>query len=266
MNRSRNVKKHSPSKAAKKSAPAARRSPVAAPQKPDLKTVLAALKRLGSKKVREGMARYAIPSHNALGVPMNKMQQVARQFGRNHELALALWETGVYEARTVAAYVDDPARVTPAQMERWCRDFDSWAIVDTVCFVLFDRTPHAFAKIEEWAGRKDEFQKRAAFALLACVALHNKTADEQAFLDCLPLVEQAAGDERNFVKKGVSWAIRSVGRRSLALNSAAIAVCKRMAASPHSAAQWVGKTALKELASPAIRLSLEKRARKATIS
>ncbi len=223
--------------------------------------VLAALKRLASKKVRDGMARYAIPSDNALGVPMNKMQQVARQFGKSHELAIALWETGIYEARTVAAYVDEPERVTPAQMDRWCRDFDSWAVVDTICFVLFDRTPHALGKIDRWAGMKGEFQKRAAFALLACVALHNKSAADDDFLRCLPLIEEAAADDRNFVKKGVSWALRAVGRRNLELNAACVTLCKRLLTSPAPSAQWLGRTARKELASPAVRLSLEKRAR-----
>ena len=113
---------------------------------------------------------------------MAKMQKVAKDFGRNQVLAEALWATGNYEARTVAAFVAEPERVTPALMDRWCRDFDNWAICDSVCFKLFDQTPHAWAKIEEWAGRKEEFQKRAAFALLACMALHHKTADDAVFL------------------------------------------------------------------------------------
>src|SRR5262249_60696500 len=140
-----------------------------------------------------------------------------------------------YEARMLATFVDEPELVTPAQMDRWCRDFDSWAICDTACFHLFDRTPHAWRKVAQWSRRRDEFAKRAAFALLACLALHDKNAGDEPFLKCLPLVESAAEDERNFVKKGVSWALRLIGRRNLKLNAAAVAIAKRLATSPHAA-------------------------------
>jgi 3-methyladenine DNA glycosylase AlkD len=207
------------------------------------------------------MARYGIPSDNALGVPMATMQGIAKRLGRNHELAAALWDTGCYEARTMAAFVDEPARVTPAQMDRWCRDFDSWAICDTLCFHLFDRTPHAFRKVAQWSRRRDEFVKRAAFALLACLALHDKGAEDKFFLQCLPLIERAAEDERNFVKKGVLWALRGIGERNLKLNSAAMILAKRLAVSPQPAARWVGKGALRELTSRAATKRLAARGR-----
>jgi 3-methyladenine DNA glycosylase AlkD len=132
-------------------------------------------------------------------------------------------------------------------MDRWCRDFDNWGICDTVCFCLFDRTPHAWAKIAKWSGSREEFVKRAAFALLASLALHDKTTADGPFLASLPLIERAAADERNFVKKGVSWALRGVGRRSPALKAAAVTVAGRLAASTEPAARWVGKDALRDL-------------------
>ena len=211
------------------------------------KDVVAKLERLGTKTTRDGMARYAIPSDHAFGVPMATMQKLAKQLGRDHALALALWETGWYEARTVAAYVDEPERVTPAQMDRWAREFGNWAICDTVCFVLFDRTPHALKKVAQWSTKRDEYVKRGAFALLASVALHDKTLDDDALLRCLPLIERAAEDDRNFVKKGVSWALRSVGRRSAALNVASVDVARRLVESPHASARWIASGALKEL-------------------
>ncbi|TAH38744.1 MAG: DNA alkylation repair protein [Planctomycetota bacterium] len=192
--------------------------------------------------------RYGIRVRKAFGVPMGKMQGLAKRLGRNHELAAALWDTGWYEARTMAAFVEEPERVTAAQMDRWCRDFDNWGICDTVCFHLFDRSPHAFAKVAQWARRKNEFQKRAGFALLACVALHDRDAEDASFLRCLPLIERGAKDERNFVKKGVSWALRAVGRRKRALRVAAVALARRLAASPQASARWVGKDALRDLA------------------
>src|SRR5262245_47827985 len=188
--------------------------PTHSPKHVDVEAVVVSLKRLASKRDRDGMSRYGLPSDNAFGVPVGSIQKLAKRLGRNHDLAVALWDAGWYEARMLAAFADEPERVTPAQMDRWCWDFDNWGICDTVCFHLFDRTPHAFRKVEQWAGRRDEFVKRAAFALLACLALHDKHTGNEPFARCLPLIERAATDERNFVKKGVSWALRGIGRRS----------------------------------------------------
>ena len=157
---------------------------------------------------------------------------LAKRLGRNHELAAALWDTGWYEARMLTSFVDEPARVTPAQMDRWCRDFDNWAICDTVCFHLFDRTPHAWAKVAQWRDRRDEFVKRAAFALLWSLTVHDKRADDEPFAEGLPLIERAATDERNFVKKAVNMALRAIGKRNPALNAAAVTVARRLADSP----------------------------------
>jgi 3-methyladenine DNA glycosylase AlkD len=215
----------------------------------DVAAALRALERHASKRVREEMApRYGIITKKAFGVPMAKIQLVAKQLGRDHELALALWETGWYEARLLASMVDDPAQVTSGQIDRWVRDFDNWAVVDTVCFKLFDRTPHVFAKIEKWAKARDEFVKRTGFALLACVALHT-TGDDEDFLRSLPLIERGAEDDRNFVKKGVSWALRAIGgKRSPALRVAARELAKRLAESPSASARWIGRAASREFA------------------
>jgi 3-methyladenine DNA glycosylase AlkD len=219
------------------------------------------LKRRGSRRNVEGMARYAIPSDRAFGVSVGTIRDYAKTLGRRHELALALWETGWYEARMLAAFVDEPARVTPAQMDRWCRDFDSWAICDTVCFHLFDRTPHAWSKVRKWSRSPREFVRRGAFALLASVALHDKKAPDAPFLDSLDLVDAAASDERNFVKKGVSWALRLIGRRNRSLNEASVTLARRLVESPAAAARWVGRDALKELTSPAVLARLRSRER-----
>ena len=178
---------------------------------------------------------------------MGAIRKLAKDLGRDHDLALALWDSGWYEARMLACFVDEPERVTPAQMDRWARDFDNWAICDTACFHLFDRTPHAFPKIKQWSRRKDEFVKRAAFALLASVALHQKKLSDEPFLESLPLIETASTDERNFVKKGVLWALRGVGGRNARLHAEAITVAERLAASPDSTPRWIGKTALREM-------------------
>ncbi|MGH7176379.1 MAG: DNA alkylation repair protein [Tepidisphaeraceae bacterium] len=222
------------------------------PREDDVVTVVATLKRLGSRKTLDGMSRYAIPSDRAFGVPVGTMQKLARKLGRNHELAVRLWKTGWYEARMMCAFLDEPSLVTPAQMDRWCRDFDSWAIVDTVCFHLFDRAPHAPGKVATWCNRRAEFQKRAGFALLACLALHNKDAADEEFIRWLTLVGRGATDERNFVKKGVSWALRSIGRRSAALHARSLELAKRLANSRDAPSRWVGKDALRDLTRPAL--------------
>jgi 3-methyladenine DNA glycosylase AlkD len=226
--------------------------------KADVDSVLAWLKRHSSAAAREGMARYGIPSDNASGVSVADIRRLGKRLGRNHELALALWDTGNYEARMLAPFIDEPARVTPAQMERWCRDFDSWAICDALCFHLFDKTPHAWPRIAKWSGRREEFVKRAAFALLASVALHDKTAPNALFLKSFVLIERAATDDRNFVKKAVSWALRGIGKRNPTLNAAAIKLARRLAESSHPAARWTGKDALRDLATPATRRRLER--------
>jgi 3-methyladenine DNA glycosylase AlkD len=208
------------------------------------------LERTGTKRHREGLARYGIVAPKAFGVPVGALQRYAKEVGRSHALAAGLWASGWYEARLLAAFVDEPDEVTPAQMDRWCRDFDNWAVCDTACFHLFDRTPHAFQKIAQWSRSREEFVRRGAFALLASVALHDKAAPSAPFLASLPLIERAARDERNFVKKAVSWALRGVGRRSAALRTKATALARRLAASPDPAERWVGKDALRDLARP----------------
>jgi 3-methyladenine DNA glycosylase AlkD len=198
------------------------------------------------------MRSYGIPSDHAFGVSMADIQVLAKRLGRNHPLATTLWDTGWHEARLLASFVAEPARLTPAQMDRWTRDFDSWAICDTVCFHLFDRSPHAWAMVTQWSDKRGEFVKRAAFALLASLALHDKRAGDESFARCLPLIERAATDERNLVKKGVSWALRGVGRRSAALNADALGLARRLSAAPEPAARWVGRDALRDLTSPAV--------------
>jgi 3-methyladenine DNA glycosylase AlkD/uncharacterized protein YdhG (YjbR/CyaY superfamily) len=211
-----------------------------------LESLLDDLEQRGTQSVRDGMARYAIPSDTAYGVSVGTLKTMAKTIGTDHALALELWKSGRYEARMLAAFVDDPARVTVAQMDAWCRDFDNWAVCDHACFHLFDRTPHALGRVAAWAGRKPEFQRRAAFALLASVALHDKAVSNASLLATLPLIEEAAVDERNFVKKAVSWALRSLGRRP-ALRKDATTVARRLAASGNSSARWVGKDALRDL-------------------
>ena len=225
----------------------------------EVRSAIKWLKSHSTKSTLDGMARYAIPSDKALGVAYKDMKVLGKRLGRDHDLAAALWDTGVYEARMVASFVDDPSKVTPAQMDRWCRDFDNWAICDTMCFNLFDRTPHAWAKVTQWSSSQDEFVKRTAFALLWSLSVHDKRAGNEPFVQGLILIERAADDERNFVKKAVNMALRAIGKRNRALNAAAVSTARRLAGSPNAAARWVGKDALRELTSPSVIRRLARR-------
>jgi 3-methyladenine DNA glycosylase AlkD len=220
---------------------------------------LAWLRRHATKATRDGMARYAIPSDNALGVKVGDIRTLGKRLGHSQDLAVALWENGIYEARMLAAFVGDPKTIDSKQMEVWCREFDSWAICDTMCFHLFDRTPHAWKLVHKWSKGREEFVKRAAFALLASLSVHDKKAEDARFVEALPLIERAATDDRNFVKKSVNWALRTLGRRNVELNAAAVAVARRLAESPEAAPRWVGKDALRELTSPAVVRRLSKK-------
>lgn len=218
---------------------------------------LAWLERHGSKRVRDEMGpRYGVFVENAYGVPMRDIQALAKKLGRDHELAEALWDTGLYEARLLTAYVDDPAAVTSAQMDRWAKDFDNWGVVDTVCFSLFDRSPLAWKKVAPWCKRREEFVRRAGFVLLACLALHDKAASDDAFMKVLPLLERGATDERHLVSKAVSWAIRSTGGRSAALNTALLELGEGLAGADDAPSRTVGKLALEDLRAPALQKRL----------
>lgn len=194
------------------------------------------------------MARYGLPSDKALGVSVGDIQKLGKKLGRSQALAEALWDTDIYEARLLAAFVGEPDKLTPTRMNRWCRGFDNWGVVDTVCFKLFDQSPHGWSRVEPWAKMKGEFQRRAGFVMLACLAAHTEDVPDERFIGFLPLIEQGATDERNFVKKGVSWALRMIGLQSPGLRAACTTLAGRLAASVHPAARWVGRDALREFA------------------
>ena len=240
---------------ARKKVPTATPRDVAA----DVAYALKWLERRGTKKNRDGMARYGIVADKVFGVSMGTMQSLAKELGHDHKLSEALWKTGWYEARMLASLVGEPDRVTPAQMERWAKSFDNWAVCDTATFVLWDRTPHAWGKVREWSGRKEQFVKRAAFAMLASLTVHDKEAPDEPYFAGLKLIEREAVDDRNFVKKAVNWALRSIGKRSRVLNKAAIDVARRLAESPEPAPRWVGKDALRELTSASVQRRVKSR-------
>jgi 3-methyladenine DNA glycosylase AlkD len=207
------------------------------------------LRRRGSSKTVVGMSRFGIQTGMALGVPIPQLRDLARKVGIAHELAEKLWKTGIHEARILASMIDDPAKVSEDQMEKWAADFDSWDVADGCCGNLFDRTEFAIRKAYEWSKRKEEYVKRAGFVLMAEMAVHDKNASDRTFLDFLPVIVGEASDERNFVKKAVNWALRQIGKRNSILNSAAIKTCEEIKNSDSRSGKWIAANALRELTS-----------------
>ena len=222
-----------------------------APPTTDAATAVAWLKAHGDPAVKAGLARYGLPTDKAFGLSVATIKHT-----RKRSDATTIWPGAVEDRLDRRADAGGAGRragqVTPAEMDAWCRDFDSWGIVDTVCFTLWDRSPHAWKKAKQWAKRKPEFEKRAGFVLMACLAAHDKKAADAAFLPFLPLIEKGASDERNFVKKGVSWALRHIGHRNAKLHAAAIKTATRLSKSEDRTERWVGKDALRDLTRPVV--------------
>jgi 3-methyladenine DNA glycosylase AlkD len=221
--------------------------------------VLRTLQALGSRTARDSMRRFGISSDNAHGVTTPQLKSLARRLGKSHDLAAELWDSGVFEARAVAALIDEPAKVSRAQMERWARAFDSWAICDGCCCYLFRRTPFAWEKARVWSGRKAEFVKRAGFALMAYLAVHDKQTADAAFEEFFPLMIREADDDRLYVRKAINWALRQIGKRSKYLHPRAVKTAEVIRKRNTPSGRWIAADALRELRSERVRAKLRLR-------
>jgi 3-methyladenine DNA glycosylase AlkD len=208
----------------------------------------------------EGMSRFGIVTDNRLGVSMPVIRALGKQIGKDHQLALQLWESGIQDAKILASLVDDPRQVNESQMDAWVTEIDSWDVCDQLCMNLFDKTRFVRRKIDEWAEREEEFVKRSAYSLIASLAVHDKKARDDVFLEFLPVIERGSTDERNYVKKAVSWALRHVGKRNLNLNRAALETARKMRSRESRASRWIGAQAVRELESDAVQRRLRRKA------
>jgi len=203
-----------------------------------------------------GMARFGINVECAHGLSIPVLREMAKQYKNDHTLALALWDTGVHEARLLAGFIDDPKQVTEAQLERWGADFDSWDVCDLVCSDLFDRTAWAYQKAFEWSEREEEFVRRAGFVMMAAMAVHDKAAPDERFVPFFEVMLRHARDERNFAKKAVNWALRNVGKRNAHLNALALETAQKMLELDSKAARWIARDAIRELSGEKVRARL----------
>lgn len=200
----------------------------------------------------EGMARFGIAVENVLGVSMPDIRKIARTIGKNHDLAISLWDTGIHDARILSSCVDEPDKVTGAQCEKMVRDFKSWDLCDQTCKNLFNDLSFAEEKIYKWRSSREEFIKRAAFALICEFAVHRKKMENEKFEAFLELVIEASSDERNFVKKAVNWALRQIGKRNKYLHAKAIETAEKIKNLPYKSAKWIASGAIRELHEPKI--------------
>jgi len=218
--------------------------------------ILRKLKSLSNSKAVEGMTRFGINPKNTFGVSIPDIRKMASEIGKKHELALQLWSSEIHEARILAGMIDDPKLMTEKQMEEWAKDFDSWDVCDQVCSNLFDKTKNAYEKAIEWTKSEKEFVKRAGFVLMACLAVHDKKANDNNFVKFFPLIKKESVDERNFVKKAVNWALRQIGKRNKNLNTKAIATAEEIQKIDSKSAKWIASDALRELTSKQVQKRL----------
>ena len=221
--------------------------------------ILSQLKSMENPKSIEGMARYGINPKNNLGISIYKLRPLAKEIGKNHKLSLKLWNSGIHDARLLAVFIEDPKQVTEEQMDLWVKDFDSWDICDQACTSLFDLTSYAWKKVIEWAEREEEFVKRAAFSIIAGLAVHDKNASDEKFEQLIPIIIKHANDERNYVKKAVNWALRNIGKRNKTLNKKMVKVALTIQKIDSKSAKWIASDAIRELNSEKVRQRLERK-------
>jgi 3-methyladenine DNA glycosylase AlkD len=215
--------------------------------------VIAKLKTLANAQAVQDMARFGINPTQALGISLPSLRKMAKEIGKHQDLAVALWDSEIHEARILASMLAEPQLVSAQLMDSWANDFDSWDVCDQVCGNVFDKTPHAYIKAIQWCHEEKEFVRRAGFVMMAELAVHDKKASDEAFLSFFPLIKHYANDERNFVKKAVNWALRQIGKRNKHLREIALACANEILLMDSKAAKWVARDTIRELQAKALK-------------
>jgi len=226
-----------------------------------LNQILKKLKSLSNPEAVAGMARFGINPEKTYGISIPVLRKMAKEIGKNHNLALKLWDSGIHEAKILAAMIDEPNQVTEKQMDMWIKNFDSWDVCDQCCMNLFSKTPYSWEKAKKWTNRKKEFEKRAGFALIACLAWYEKEAPDKKFEQFFPLIKKHASDNRNFVKKAVNWSLRQIGKKNMNLNKIAIKTAKEISKINSKSAKWIASDALRELTDKKVKKKFNKTAK-----
>jgi len=220
--------------------------------------VMDQLKSMGDPKNIEGMGRFGIKTENNFGNSVTTLRKYAKKIGKNHDLAVKLWESGIRDARMVAACIEDPETVSEEQIDKWVRDLDSWDICDHCCGHFFDRTPFAYKKVREWTKSNQLFVKRAGFSLIAWLAVHDKKKEDSEFVSFLKIIERESTDERNYVRKSVNWALRQIGKRNIEMNKKALELSKKIQKIDSKSARWIASDAIRELTCEKVKQRIKK--------
>lgn len=228
----------------------------------DIDKIITKLHSMQNPEAVKGMSRFGINQNNNLGISVYHLRQLAKKVGVNHDIALQLWNSGIHDARLLACFIDDPLKINGQQMNAWAHDFDSWDICDQACTSLFDKSPYAWDMVFIWSKSDHEFVKRGAFSLLAGLAIHDVKSNDNRFLDCVSLIKKNAVDDRNYVKKAVSWAVRNIGKRNLFLNKLMIKLSQEIIELESRSARWIARDALGELTSERVQIRIKKKEKK----
>lgn len=216
------------------------------------KEIIKELKKLANKETLKNIERIGIDIKKAIGVNITEQRVLAKEIGINHKLAFDLWKIDIHEAKTLATMIADPNNISEVDMEVWVSEFYSWDLCDQCCKNLFEKTKYAYSKSAEWCERDQTFTKRAGFVLMARLAVSDKDRDNKIFESFLPTILKHSNDSRNFVKKSVNWALRSIGKRNSYLNKKALLLSKEILLLDNKSSQWIANNAIKELTSEAV--------------
>lgn len=223
-----------------------------------LDTIINHLNSISDKNRLRKMERFGIDTTHALGISVKELRLISKKIAKNHDLALSLWDTTIHEARMLAALIDIPKKVTEEQMDEWAHDFNSWDLCDHSCFNLFDKTKFARKKIDDWSESNEEFVKRAAFSLIAALAVHDKKSPNHYFEDFFPVIVRESNDHRTYVKKAISWSLRNIGKRNQSLNEKSIKLAKDISKQNNKNSLWIAKDVIRELSSTTVQNRIKK--------
>lgn len=221
--------------------------------------VIEQLKSTGDPRNVEGMGRFGIKTENNLGNSVTTLRNFTKKIGKDHDLAVKLWNSGIRDARMVAACIEDPKTISEDQVEKWVKDLDSWDICDHCCGHFFDQIPFAYKKVREWTKSNELFVKRAGFSLIAWLAVHDKKKPDKEFEDFLEVIKRESTDERNYIRKAVNWALRQIGKRNWDMNKKAIEMAKEIQKIDSKSAKWIASDAIRELTSEKVKQKLNRK-------
>ena len=191
-----------------------------------LAAVMQALKAAGSEQTRKTYARHGAPPP-MFGVSFATLKVLMKQIGVDHELALALWATGNFDARNLAFKIVDPARMTSAELDRWASEMTARMCSSYVGMVAAEG-PHAAKKVAQWLGSKTEGKRCHGWSLLGQLAARDEQTSDAFFEPHLATIARSLHAAPNDEREAMNLALIAIGCRSPGLRKSALAAAKRL--------------------------------------